>query len=827
MVPDSAIELPGYSHFRVDRSKELTGKEKGGGVCVYVKDTWCTDAKSIGSLCCPDVEFVMIQLRPFWLPREFSAVIFIGVYIHPRASIDTALNELHKAISEKETAQPECVFVVAGDFNKAYLEKVLPKFHQHITCNTRGDGILDHCYTTFPDAYKPLLRPPFGKSDHSAIQLLPAYKQRLKREPICKKEVRIWSELSDCLLQDCFEDVDWEMFRNAAENNVNEYADTVTCFIRTCFEDIVPKKTVRIFPNEKPWINSDVRAALQARNNAFRSGNLGDTRAALQRTIRRAKKDYTTKLEAQFESGDVRTTWQGLRTITDYRGRARTVETPSASLPGELNTFYARFESGGTTQPLPAPPVDTSPLTILEADVRRAFQRVNTRKAAGPDGIPGRVLKACASQLAGVFTDIFNLSLSQAVVPSGFKSSIVVPIPKHSKVTCLNDWRPVALTPIVSKCFERLVRDYICSVLPPTLDPWQFAYRQNRSTDDAVALAIHSALSHLDKRGKNRCVRMLFVDYSSAFNTIIPARLDTKLRDLGLHSSLCSWVLDFLSGRRQVVRMGNITSDPLTLNTGAPQGCVLSPLLYSLYTYDCTATHSSNVLIKYADDTTVMGLIDDDDETAYRAEVEKLTQWCQENSLALNVSKTKELIVDFRRPEREHAPITINGAVVEQVSEFKFLGINISRDLKWATHTTTVVKKAQQRLYCLRRLKKFRVSPRILSAFYKSTIESVLTSGTTAWFGNCTVAERKSLQRVVKTAQRIVGGELLPLQEIHERRCVAKAENIIRDIHHPSHSLFEPLLRPRPGKRFRSIKCSTTRLLNSFYVSTVRLLNRN
>ena len=105
---------------------------------------------------------------------------------------------------------------------------------------------------------------------------------------------------------------------------------------------------------------------------------------------------------------------------------------------------------------------------------------------------------------------------------------------------------------------------------------------------------------------------------SSKFNTIVPARLDTKLRDLGLYPTICSWILDFLSGRRQVVRMGNIKSDPLTLNTGAPQGCVLSPLLYSLYTHDCVATHSSNVVTKYADDTTVMGLIDSDNETAYR-----------------------------------------------------------------------------------------------------------------------------------------------------------------------------------------------------------------
>ncbi len=132
--------------------------------------------------------------------------------------------------------------------------------------------------------------------------------------------------------------------------------------------------------------------------------------------------------------------------------------------------------------------------------------------------------------------------------------------------------------------------DYICYVLPASLDPLQLANHSKCSTDDAIAFTLHTALSHLEN--KNTYVRMLFVDYSSAFNTIVPATLVAKLQTLGLNRSLCSWILDFLTGRSQVVRMGNNTSSPLILITGAPQGCVLSPLLYSRYTHDCTATHS-------------------------------------------------------------------------------------------------------------------------------------------------------------------------------------------------------------------------------------------
>lgn len=119
---------------------------------------------------------------------------------------------------------------------------------------------------------------------------------------------------------------------------------------------------------------------------------------------------------------------------------------------------------------------------------------------------------------------------------------------------------------------------------------------------------------------------MLFIDYNSAFNTIVPSKLVTQLRALGRNPSLSNWVLEFLMGRPQVVRVGNNTSATLILNTGAPQGCVLSPLQYSLFTHDCSATHNFNSIIKFSDDMTVVGLITNNKDTAYREEVRALAE---------------------------------------------------------------------------------------------------------------------------------------------------------------------------------------------------------
>ncbi|KAI4905156.1 hypothetical protein NFI96_005845 [Prochilodus magdalenae] len=212
------------------------------------------------------------------------------------------------------------------------------------------------------------------------------------------------------------------------------------------------------------------------------------------------------------------------------------------------------------------------------------------------------------------------------------------------------------------KVFERLILAHLKSITDPLLDPLQFAYRANRSVDDVVNLTLHFILQHLDSHGNY--ARVLFVDFSSAFNTVVPQLLQAKLSQLSVPGSMCRWIVDFLTDRRQQVRLGKQTSDFRTLSTGVPQGCVLSPLLFSLYTNDCVSKDPAVKILKFADDSTLVGLIANGDESAYRKEIEQLVSWCSNIHLLLNTEKTVEMVVDFRRNPPPLPPLQINNTTV-------------------------------------------------------------------------------------------------------------------------------------------------------------------
>ncbi len=179
-ILDNVLHFPGYQLFRSDRITELTGKTRGGGLCFYINEGWCSDVTTLKKMCSPNLETLFIDYKPFYSPREFSSFIFVNVYMPPDTCMSAAMQQLAEQISEMEQRYPDSLLIILGDFNKANLSCELPKYRQHVTCPTRDSNILDHCYTIIKDAYHSVPRAALGLSDHCLVNLIPTYRQKLK-----------------------------------------------------------------------------------------------------------------------------------------------------------------------------------------------------------------------------------------------------------------------------------------------------------------------------------------------------------------------------------------------------------------------------------------------------------------------------------------------------------------------------------------------------------------------------------------------------------------------------------------------------------------------
>ncbi|TWW79253.1 hypothetical protein D4764_10G0002830 [Takifugu flavidus] len=222
-------------------------------------------------------------------------------------------------------------------------------------------------------------------------------------------------------------------------------------------------------------------------------------------------------------------------------------------------------------------PIPPTGLSFTSGQVRRELERLNQRKAAGPDGISPRVLKSCSRQLCGILQHLFNQSFHLQRIPALWKTSCLVPVPKKTHPVAPSDYRPIAVTSHIMKVMERLVLTHLRPLVSPFQDPLQFAYQPKVGVDDAVIYLLQRAYSSLDR------VRVMFFDFSSAFNTIQPRLLRAMLEKMQMDAPLVSWIEDYLTGRPQFVRLRSCVSDSNKLEWSTNTDAVYKKAMSRLY----------------------------------------------------------------------------------------------------------------------------------------------------------------------------------------------------------------------------------------------------
>lgn len=593
-IPDSHVEMEGFALHRMDRDQASTGKKQGGGVCLYVNNRWChTQHVTVKErVCDPNIELIAVSCRPYYLPREFSHVIVMVVYIPPSGNGKCAIETISRITHDLQRSSPDALVILNGDFNHCTLSTTLPSFKQMVTCPTRGDNVIDLFYTNVKDGYVAKLLPPLGKSDHNLINLTSKYSTVIRKQPIMLKTVRVWSDDACETLKGCFECTDWSVFFDG-DSDLDSISDKVTCYINYCVEAVIPCKQIKIFPNNKPWVTREVKAAINKKKAAFYSGDkerIKDAQRELKVIIRQGKQKYKESVEGKMTISNTRGLWNGMKCITGY-GTSNPSLCKLGIQANDANTFFGRFdecdfssvhENVLSNLRQSSSEDCSSAINLSIEEVRKQLRRIKPNKAEGPDGVHPRTLKVCADQLCSVLHSLFSLSLSSAKISVMWKTSCLIPIPKKAKVTnSLANLRPIALASHIMKCFERVVLDLTRQV-SAFQDPLQFAYRKDVGVDDALLFMLHNIYSHLETTASS--VRIMFFDFSSAFNTIQPHILANKLSNFKLHNTTIAWILDYLLLRPQFVRFGNKQSEIILTNTGAPRGTVLSPFLFTLRT---------------------------------------------------------------------------------------------------------------------------------------------------------------------------------------------------------------------------------------------------
>lgn len=386
--------------------------------------------------------------------------------------------------------------------------------------------------------------------------------------------------------------------------------------------------------------------------------------------------------------------------------------------------------------------------------VLKHLQQLNVSSSPGADGISARVLRCCASSLAKPLSILFDRSFSSHTLPNCWKTALITPIFKSGDKLNPKNYRPISLVPIAAKICERIILERVTQfALQNNLIPEeQHGFLPGRSVLTNLLLCVDEWSIMLD-RGVP--VDVIYLDFSRAFDRVPHKRLLLKLESLGIRGSLLQWIKSFLSDRSFRVRVGDSLSTTRPVLSGVPQGSVLGPILFLLYTSDLPRTIRSHCSL-FADDSKIFGnpLID---PGVIQRDLDALYDWSANWCLPLNLQKCAVVHMGKNNPAVKY---TLGGRVISSESSHCDLGVVVSNDLSWSNHILHVVSKAKRILYLLRRSFS-RCDPTTCRILYTTYVRPILEYAGPVWAPSL-VRDVELLESVQRRATRIPYGVLRP-----------------------------------------------------------------
>ena len=400
-------------------------------------------------------------------------------------------------------------------------------------------------------------------------------------------------------------------------------------------------------------------------------------------------------------------------------------------------------------------------ITFDATHIEKLLKNLDPNKAQGADNIHGRILKQCSTSISRPLALLFNICYTSGSIPAEWKLANVVPVHKKGSKAEVTNYRPISLTSIIMKTFERIVRDDLIERCHLLIDSRQHGFMLEKScTTQLVTFCDSLALSLND----NIRTDVIYFDFQKAFDSVNHDIILNKLKhQYGIDGSLLRFFKCYLEERYQRVVIGNKMSNSCRVTSGVPQGSILGPTLFILFLNDITSDLSPGTdIAMYADDTKIWRrIITQDDHWILQRDINTLMNWANANKMKFHPSKSNVLpISNAIRPRNDDSFIySIDNCPISYTDLEKDLGVHIQGKLDWSQHCNKLYSKANQRLGLLKRTCHFTKNINKRRAFYLSQVRSQLEHCTVVWRpSSVTMVEKlesiqkRSLKWVLKNA---------------------------------------------------------------------------
>ena len=374
----------------------------------------------------------------------------------------------------------------------------------------------------------------------------------------------------------------------------------------------------------------------------------------------------------------------------------------------------------------------TSDAVIEVKEMEEVLSKLKISKSPGPDGIAPVMLKNLASELSFPLYKLYNKTLEDGQIPSAWKEAEVRPIYKKGLKTVPGNYRPVSLTSVVCKVFEKFIKTELLNhiISNKLLSIHQYGFCIGRSCVTQLLNTINDWFSQIDN---NTPVDAVYLDFRKAFDTVPHTRLINKLSGYGVKGKLLDWIKDFLSHRLQFVSINNECSEKVEVTSGVPQGSVLGPILFIYYINDLPLSVDCSIKI-FADDTKAYFPINSlSDKSILQESINSLVQWSERWQLKFNSDKCKILHIGKNNPKYEYS-ITENGVakILSETNSEKDLGVFIDPLLSFDDQVDYVTKKSRRLSGLIVRYITYK-SPTIMIPLFKALVRPVLEYGNVVW----------------------------------------------------------------------------------------------